>query len=277
MFSLNCKGRLIQLTRPMVMGIINVTPDSFYEKSRAGNDDAVLAAAEKMVSEGAAMLDIGGQSTRPGSARISAAEELKRVIPAIDNIRRQFPETIISIDTYHAVVAKEAVAAGADIVNDISGGVLDPEMIHTIASLHIPYICMHMRGEPSTMQQLAHYDHVTREVIDYFIRKTDELKKAGINDVLIDPGFGFGKTIEHNFRLLKELSSFKMLEKPIVVGLSRKSTIYKTLGVPVEAALNGSTVLHTLALLNGADILRVHDVKEAMETVRLLEAYQGKI
>ena len=277
MFSLNCKGRLIQLTRPMVMGIINVTPDSFYEKSRAGNDAEVLQAAEKKVSEGAAMLDIGGQSTRPGSGRITAPEELKRVLPAIDSIHREFPETIISIDTYHAIVAKEAVEMGALLVNDISGGSMDPEMIHTVASLHVPYICMHMRGDPATMQQHAHYDHVTREVIDYFVRKTDELKKAGINDVLIDPGFGFGKTIEHNFRLLKELSSFKMLERPIVAGLSRKSTIYKTLGVTVEEALNGSTVLHTLALLNGANILRVHDVKEAMEVITLLEAYQCKM
>ena len=274
MFSFNCKGRLFQLTRPMVMGIINVTPDSFFERSRAGNDTGVMLAAEKMVTEGASILDIGGQSTRPGSSRIAASEELKRILPAIDKIHRHFPEIILSVDTYHAAVAKEAVATGAAIINDISGGSMDPEMIHTVAVLGVPYICMHMRGEPATMQQQAHYDHVTREVLDFFIRKTDELKKAGINDVLIDPGFGFGKTIEHNFRLLKELSAFKMLEKPIVVGLSRQSTIYKTQGVPVEAALNGSTVLHTLALLNGANILRVHDVKEAVEIIKLLEAYQ---
>ncbi len=277
MFSLNCKGRLIQLTKPVVMGIINVTPDSFYAKSRARDDAGVLELAEKMISEGAALLDIGGQSTRPGSTRITADEELKRVLPAIDNIHRHFPETILSIDTYHAAVAKEAVGRGADIVNDISAGSMDTDMIHTVATLRVPYICMHMRGEPATMQQMAHYDHVTREVLDYFVRKTDELKKAGINDVLIDPGFGFGKTAEQNFRLLKELSTFKMLEKPIVAGLSRKSTIYKPLGIPVESSLNGSTVLHTLALLNGADILRVHDVKEAMEIITLLEAYQFKM
>ena len=273
MFSLNCKGRLIQLTKPMVMGIINVTPDSFYEKSRTGNERAALITAEKMLVDGASMIDVGGQSTRPGSVRIPAAEELKRIIPVIDNIHRNFPEAIISVDTFYSEVAREAVAAGASIVNDISAGLLDSEMVHTVALLKVPYICMHMRGEPATMQQHAHYDQVTREVLDFFIRKTDELKKAGINDVLIDPGFGFGKTAEHNFRLLKELSTFRMLEKPIVVGLSRKSTVYKTLNIPVEAALNGTTVLHTLALLNGANILRVHDVKEAVEIVKLLEAY----
>lgn len=272
MFSLNCKGRLIPLTQPMVMGIINVTPDSFYENSRAGDDQEVLKAAEKIINEGAAFLDIGGQSTRPGSIRVNAADELKRVLPSIESIHRHFPEAIISIDTYHAAVAKEAVAAGAHIVNDISAGSMDPEMIHTVAALQVPYICMHMRGEPGDMQQMAHYDNVTREVLDFFIRKTDELNQAGIVDVLIDPGFGFGKTAAHNFRLLKELATFKILERPIVAGLSRKSTVYKTLGVPVEEALNGSTVLHTLALLNGANILRVHDVKEAMEIIRLLEA-----
>ena len=273
MFSLNCKGRLITLSRPMVMGIINVTPDSFFKNSRKGNDSEILSAAEKMIRDGAAFLDIGGQSTRPGSDRVTAQEELKRVLPAIETLHRQFPETIISVDTYYGVVAKEAIETGAHIVNDISAGSMDAQMIHTVAALRAPYICMHMRGEPGTMQQMAHYDHVTREVLDFFITKTDELKKAGIIDVLIDPGFGFGKTAEHNFRLLKELNAFKMLEKPIVAGLSRKSTVYKTLGIQVEEALNGTTVLHTLALLNGANILRVHDVKEAVEIVKLLEAY----
>jgi dihydropteroate synthase len=259
----------------MVMGIINVTPDSFYDKSRAGSDNEILKSAEKMINDGAAFLDIGGQSTRPGSSRVQASEELKRVVPAIDIIHRHFPEAILSIDTYHASVAKASIETGAHIVNDISAGSMDPDLIHTVAALKVPYICMHMRGDPGNMQQMAHYDHVTREVLDFFIRKTDELTKAGIVDVMIDPGFGFGKTGEHNFRLLKELTTFKMLEKPIVVGLSRKSTVYKTLGIPVDDALNGSTVLHTLALLNGADILRVHDVKEAMEIVRLLEAYNS--
>ena len=273
MFSLNCKGRLITLSRPMVMGIINVTPDSFFKNSRKGNDSEILSAAEKMIRDGAAFLDIGGQSTRPGSDRVTAQEELKRVLPAIETLHRQFPETIISVDTYYGVVAKEAIETGAHIVNDISAGSMDAQMIHTVAALRAPYICMHMRGEPGTMQQMAHYDHVTREVLDFFITKTDELKKAGIIDVLIDPGFGFGKTAEHNFRLLKELNAFRMLEKPIVAGLSRKSTVYKTLGIQVEEALNGTTVLQTLALLNGANILRVHDVKEAVEIVKLLEAY----
>jgi dihydropteroate synthase len=255
------------------MGIINTTPDSFYDKSRAGDAEAVLNIAKKMIEDGAAILDIGGQSTRPGSNRVPLKEEMKRVLPAVEIINRTFPDILISIDTYYATVAKESVGAGAHIVNDISAGSMDSQMIHTVASLGVPYICMHMRGEPGSMQQMAHYDHVTREILDFFIRKTEELNQAGIADVLIDPGFGFGKTTAHNFRLLKELAAFKMLEKPIVAGLSRKSTVYKTLGIPVEESLNGSTVLHTLALLNGADILRVHDVKEAVEIVKLLAVY----
>jgi len=267
MLTLNCNGRLLSLETPIVMGILNITPDSFYSGSRVADENMLLQKAEMMLKDGASILDIGGQSTRPGSELVNAEEESNRVLSMIELVERHFPEAIISIDTYYAAVAKRAVESGASIVNDISAGDLDTEMISTVAQLRVPYICMHMRGEPGTMQQMAHYDHVTREVLDFFIRKTDELKKAGIIDVLIDPGFGFGKTSEHNFRLLKELNAFKMLEKPIVAGLSRKSTVYKTLGIPVEEALNGTTVLHTLALLNGANILRVHDVKEAVEIV----------
>jgi len=269
MFSLNCKGKLLVMDKPLVMGILNITPDSFYEGSRQTNF-SVLAQATKMIEEGADIIDIGGQSTRPGSERISVKEELQRVLPAIEIILKNFPDTIISVDTYQSAVAKETVNAGASIINDISAGNMDSDMIATVAKLQVPYICMHMKGTPQNMQQQATYENVTREVLDFFIQKTDECKRAGINDVIIDLGFGFGKTISHNFTLLRELTVFKMLDKPIMAGLSRKSTIYKTLGVTAEEALNGTTVLNTLALKNGANILRVHDVKEAKEVVTLL-------
>ncbi|MEO5781743.1 MAG: dihydropteroate synthase [Ginsengibacter sp.] len=275
MFSLNCKGTLLVIDKPLVMGIINVTPDSFYEGSRQQSGDSVLAQATKMLTEGADIIDVGGQSTRPGSERISAKEELKRMLPAVEIILKSFPDTIISGDTYQSEVAVELINTGASIINDISAGNLDSNMISTVAKLQVPYICMHMKGTPQNMQQQSNYENVTREVLDFFIQKTDECRKAGINDVIIDPGFGFGKTISHNFILLKELSTFKMLEKPIMAGLSRKSTIYKTLGITAEEALNGTTVLHTLALQNGANILRVHDVKEAKEAIALWERYEN--
>ncbi len=273
MFTLNCKGRLLVVDKPMVMGILNITPDSFYSGSRVDEND-VLRKAEKMLADGAAILDIGGQSTRPGSEQIGTEEELKRIVTSIENLAKHFPDAIISVDTYHAKVAKEAVAAGASIINDISGGDLDDDMLSTVAGLKVPYICMHMKGTPANMQQHAVYEDVTKEVLDHFIQKNDACKKAGINDVIIDPGFGFAKTISQNLELLKNLSVFKMLERPILVGLSRKSTIYKTLNITPEESLNGSTVLHTISVLNGANILRVHDVKEAVETIKLTEAYQ---
>lgn len=275
MFSLNCKGKLLVIDKPLVMGIINITPDSFYEGSRQQSGDSVLAQATKMLAEGADIIDVGGQSTRPGSERISAKEELKRVLPAIEIILKNFPDAIISVDTYQSKVAVELINAGASIINDISAGNLDSKMISTVAKLQVPYICMHMKGTPQNMQEHANYENVTTEVLDFFIQKTDECRKAGINDVIIDPGFGFGKTISHNFILLKELSTFKMLEKPIMAGISRKSTIYKTLGITASEALNGSTVLHTLALQNGANILRVHDVMEAKEAIVLWERYDS--
>jgi dihydropteroate synthase len=225
------------------------------------------------MSEGADIIDIGGQSTRPGSERIQADEELRRVLPAVEIIKKNFPETIISVDTYQSIVARECVNAGAEIINDISAGNFDNSMLSTVAALQVPYICMHMKHTPEIMQNNPVYEDVTREVLDFFIKKTHECKVAGINDVIIDPGFGFAKTITHNFQLLKNLSVFKMLDRPILAGLSRKSTIYKTLGIPVEEALNGTTVLHTLALQNGANILRVHDVKEAREAVVLFQEY----
>lgn len=273
MFTLNCTGRLLTFDSPIVMGIINVTPDSFYSGSRQSTADAALRKAEQMINEGATILDLGGQSTRPNSKQISAEKEAERVCPIIETVHQQFPDAIISVDTYYAFVAEEAVKAGASIVNDISGGMLDENMLSTVARLKAPYICMHMKGTPENMQQHAVYENVTREVLDYFIQRIDVCKRAGINDVIVDPGFGFAKTISHNFELLKNLSVLKMLEKPIIAGLSRKSTVYKTLGITAEEALNGTTVMNTLALLNGANILRVHDVKEAMEATKLLEKY----
>ena len=269
MFTLNCKGRLLVVDKPLVMGIINATPDSFYEGSRFTGTSTILAQAEKMLLECADILDIGGQSTRPGSELISAEEELKRVLPAIEAISKNFPAAFISIDSFYSNVVKEAVNAGASIVNDISGGSMDNKMIETIAALQVPYILMHIKGTPQTMKQQAVYENVTREVLDYLIAKTDQLKQVGINDVIIDPGFGFGKTIEHNFELLKNLSVFKIIDKPILLGISRKSMIYKTLGKTSADALNGTTALNTIGLMNGASILRVHDVKEAKEAVAL--------
>lgn len=272
MFTLNCRGRLLALNTPIVMGIINVTPDSFYSGSRVFAIDDVLRQAEKIISEGATILDIGGQSTRPGSTDIGTDEELKRAIPAIRIVHEHFPEAFISIDTYHSVVAKEAVVAGASIVNDISAGSLDENMLATVGNLHVPYVCMHTKGTPQNMQQHARYENVAREVLDYFIKKIEDCRLAGIHDVIIDPGFGFAKTIEHNFELLSKLEVFRILERPLLIGISRKSTVYKTLGITAEDALNGTTVLNTAALFKGAQILRVHDVKEAVEAVKLVTA-----
>ena len=273
MFTLNCKGRLLVVDKPLVMGIINATPDSFYEGSRQQTVDAILRQAEKMIKDGAGILDIGGQSTRPGSSVVGAEEELKRVISAIEAIHQHFPETFISVDTYFSLVAKEAVNAGASIINDISAGSMDENMLATVAALQVPYVLMHMQGTPQTMQQSPQYENVTREVFDFFITKNDELKKAGINDVIIDPGFGFGKTIAQNFELLRKLAVFKMIDHPLLLGISRKSTIYKTLDIRPTEALNGTTVLNTIGLMNGASIIRVHDVKEAKETIKLIGAY----
>jgi dihydropteroate synthase len=275
MFILNCKGRLLIIDAPIVMGIINATPDSFYTSSQQQTIDAALHKAEQMITEGAIILDIGGQTTKPNSQQIGVEEELKRVLPIITAINQRFPQALISIDTYHATVAKQAVQAGASIVNDVSAGLLDEAMLPTVATLHAPYICMHMQGTPATMQQNPSYQNVTKEVLDFFIKRVEDCRLAGIHDVIIDPGFGFGKTIAHNFQLLRELSIFKMLGKPILLGVSRKSTIYKKLGITANEALNGSTVLHTIGLQNGATILRVHDVREAVEAVKLVSLYQS--
>lgn len=275
MFTLNCNGRLLVINKPVVMGILNITPDSFYAGSRLQTEDEALQKAGSMLEDGASILDIGGQSTRPGSARLTANEEAERVLLIIETIKKNFPESYISVDTYHAAVARQAVEAGACIVNDISGATMDADMLTTVGRLHVPYICMHIQGTPETMQQDPHYEDVTREVLDFFIRQTEQCKLHNIHDVIIDPGFGFGKTHQHNFQLLKNLSVFRMLEKPILAGISRKATIYKTLGITAADSLNGTTVLNTIALLNGANILRVHEVKEAMQAIELIDKYQA--
>ena len=273
MFTLNCKGKLILIEKPLVMGILNINNDSFYTRSRFQNLDAIGIKAEQMMEEGADIMDIGGQSTRPGSERISAEEEMQRVIPVIEMLSKKTGKVLLSIDTYHASVAEAAVHAGASIVNDISAGEMDKNMIDTVASLGVPYICMHMKGIPEIMHLDIHYENIITEVLDFFIKKINECRLAGIKDVIIDPGFGFGKTVQHNLILIKNLSVFKMIRKPIMAGLSRKSTIYKTLHTTTEDSLNGSTVLNTIALQNGAAILRVHDVKEAREAAILVQAY----
>ncbi|HEX6913991.1 MAG TPA: dihydropteroate synthase, partial [Chitinophagaceae bacterium] len=266
-------GRLLVIDRPVVMGILNTTPDSFYSGSRV-NESGILQRAEQMLNEGAAILDIGGQSTRPNAVPVPEAEELKRVLPAIEMIHRRFPEAVISVDTYQSSVAAQAVAAGASIVNDVSGGSMDETLIGTVAKLGVPYVCMHIKGTPETMQQLADYDDVAREVLDYFIEKVALCREAGIRDVIIDPGFGFAKTTQHNLQLLQRMEVFRMPDCPLLAGISRKATIYKTLNISPEQALNGTTVLNTIALLKGANILRVHDVKEAVEAITLVGNYQ---
>ena len=277
MFTLNCKGRLLVVDKPLVMGIINTTPDSFFSGSRQESVDAVLAKAETMIQEGATILDVGGQSTRPGSDKLTEEEELKRVIEPIAAINKKFPDIFVSIDTYYSTVATMAVAAGASIVNDISAGSIDSKMISTVAALKVPYVLMHMQGTPQTMQQQPVYENVTREVLDFLIMKVNDLHISGITDIIVDPGFGFGKSIAHNFELLRNLPVFKMLNCPLLLGISRKSSIYKTLGTTTENSLNGTTVLHTIGLLNGASILRVHDVREAMEIIKLIDTYnQGE-
>jgi dihydropteroate synthase len=272
MYTLNLKGRVLAVSKPMVMGILNATPDSFYAGSRVSGPRTLLEMAGEMVQEGADILDLGGQSTRPGSERLSAEREAERVVPLMAELRKAFPALILSIDTYHASVAAAAVEAGADMINDISGGRLDPEMLALAADSKLPYVCMHMQGTPADMQQNPQYQHIITDILDYFSERIKACRIAGIHDVIIDPGFGFGKTIAQNFELLRGLEAFKVLGLPVMVGLSRKSSIYRTLGVSADESLNGTTVLHTIALQKGAAILRVHDVREARETIQLVDA-----
>ena len=274
MFTLNCKGTLISLEQPVVMGIINATPDSFYGGSRAATQSSALEKANTMIQEGAFILDIGGQSTRPGSIQIGANEEMDRVVPVIEAVKKAFPSTLISVDTYHPNVAIAAIHAGADIVNDISGGRFEDNMLSTVASLNVPYICMHSRGTIETMHEKPASNNIITELLDYFIEHIDACNKAEIKDIIIDPGFGFGKTIEDNFTLLKEMEALQIIRKPLLLGVSRKSSIYQTLKITPEESLNGTTVLNTVGLMNKAMILRVHDVKEAVQAIQLYQHIQ---
>lgn len=272
--TINCRGRLLDLSSPLVMGILNVTPDSFFENSRVNDVLLLLEKAEKQLKEGAAILDIGGMSTRPGAEMISEMAELNRILPAIRTIVRAFPEAIVSVDTFRASIARACINEGAHIINDISGGSLDNQMYETVADLNVPYILMHTKGTPQTMQSLAHYDDIALEILDYFIKRVGILRGLGVKDIILDVGFGFAKNTEQNFELLKKLSVFKILECPILAGISRKGMIWKILGIKPEEALNGTTAAHVFALQGGAKILRVHDVKEAVETIRIFEKFQ---
>jgi dihydropteroate synthase len=268
--TLQIKGKLFCLDKPWIMGILNVTPDSFFPGNRFYMDRAAVEdKAAEMIEEGANILDIGGYSSRPGAAEVSEKSELDRVIPVISSIRNSFPNALISVDTFRHKVAEEAVQAGADIVNDISGGGLDERMFKTVGELAVPYVCMHMRGTPSTMQKLTDYGDLEKDMLEYFSLKLEKCHEAGIKDVILDIGLGFSKTLEQNYRLIKNLTYFKTLQSPILVGASRKSMIYKLLGSTPEESLNATTALHMAALINGADILRVHDVKEANEALTI--------
>lgn len=270
MYTWNCKGRLVAWDTPRVMGILNVTPDSFYAGSRHQVENQWLETAGRFIREGAFILDIGGQSTRPGSEKVSVEEESRRVIPAIQAIHHHFPDLLISVDTFYAAVAKKAVEAGASLVNDVSGGHLDPEMIPTVARARVPFVLMHLPGDPQQMQKHTGYQDLLAEILSYFSQQIQVLQKAGVQDIILDPGIGFGKTPEQNFQLIRQLAAFHAFGYPVLLGVSRKSTVYKTLGVSPEEALNGTTVLHTAGLLNGADLLRVHDVREACEAITLV-------
>jgi len=270
--SINCGGRLLSFEHPLVMGILNITPDSFFSGSRKMLVHEVKNLAGQMLGEGASILDIGAVSTRPGSKPVSGKVELERLAPVLESLRSSFPDVILSVDTYRADVARKVVAEySVDIINDISGGSLDERMFDTIAELQVPYILMHMRGTPENMQQHTSYDNLLIEIRKYFSQRIKTLQELGVNDIIIDPGFGFAKTRDQNFELLSSLESFLVFGKPVLAGISRKSMIYKTLGVSASEALTGSTALHAVALLKGASLLRVHDVREAVEVVRLIE------
>jgi dihydropteroate synthase len=271
---INCKGYLLDLTQPQIMGILNLTPDSFFDGGKWLKEEAYLQQAEQMLKEGAAILDVGGMSSRPGSKAVSLEEELNRVVEPIQRLHQEFPKAIISIDTYRAKVAKAAVQAGASMLNDISAGNLDPELLKTVGELEVPYILMHMQGKPENMQQNPNYQSILTEVLDFFIQKLEKIRAFGIKDVILDLGFGFGKTLEHNYQLLAGMKQFQVLGLPILAGLSRKSMICKLLKVNPDKALNGTTAAHVLALEQGAQLLRVHDVKEAKEAIKIWETYK---
>ena len=266
---LNCKGTLIDLSTPKIMGILNCTPDSFFDGGKFKSETTILNQVEKMLFEGATFVDVGAYSSKPRADFVSEIEEMNRLLPVVDLILKHFPETILSIDTFRSEVAKKAIENGAALINDISAGNLDEKMMQTIANLKVPYIMMHLRGTPQTMQSLTNYENIVKEMLFYFSQKVALARSLGINDLIIDPGFGFAKTLEQNYEVLNKLELFKMLELPILVGVSRKSMIYKVLEISAEESLNGTTVLNTIALQKGANILRVHDVKEAVEAIKL--------
>jgi dihydropteroate synthase len=267
--TINCRGTLLDLSDPIVMAILNLTPDSFFDGGNYNNMDAIKFRVESIIKEGATILDIGGMSSRPGAEIISPSEESERILPAIQWIRNQYPELILSVDTVHAAVARTALDEGIHIINDISAGEIDAEMLEVITTYQVPYILMHMKGTPGNMQKNPVYEHVLNDVLDFLIQKLGLLVEQGILDVLVDPGFGFGKQVSDNFALLQHLHIFRILERPIVVGLSRKSFITKSLHIPKDQALNGTTALHMIALQQGAKVLRVHDVKEAKQCIEL--------
>lgn len=267
--TINCRGKLLDLSSPIVMGILNLTPDSFFDGGRYTTESAMLHQVEKMLDEGAAIIDLGGMSSRPGAVLIPESEELRRVLPAVGAILRRFPETVISVDTFRSEVAAQTVAAGASIINDIYAGRFDEKMFETVATLGTPYIMMHMQGDPDNMQKAPNYGDVVKEILQFFIEKMGRLRSLGVKDIVLDPGFGFGKTIEQNYQLLKNLHIFRMTELPILAGISRKSMICRVLDVPPAQALNGTSALHMVALQQGARLLRAHDVREAMEVVQL--------
>jgi dihydropteroate synthase len=272
--TLNCNGKLIDLTSPKVMGILNVTPNSFYDGGKHVEAKAILNQVEKMLSEGATFIDVGGYSSKPNAEEVAEEQELQRILPVVQNISKEFPNAVISIDTFRSKVAQAAIENGAAIINDISAGNLDAKMMETVAQLQVPYIMMHMKGTPQTMKSLAQYKNIVKEMLFYFSEKIALARSFGINDLILDPGFGFAKTVDQNFEVLSKLDLFQIAEMPILAGLSRKSMIYKTLDTSAEFALNGTTSLNTISLMKGAKILRVHDVKEAVECVQLYNQLQ---
>ncbi|MNR95273.1 Dihydropteroate synthase [compost metagenome] len=267
--TINCKGQLIDLSTPKVMGILNITPNSFFDGGKYKNESEILSRVEKMISEGATFIDIGAYSSKPSAEFVSEQEEIERIVPVVNLILKHFPETMLSIDTFRSEVAKACIENGAAIINDIAAGNLDEKMLDIIAKYQVPYIMMHMRGTPQTMQKLTDYGDIVKEMLFYFSERVAAARNLGINDLIIDPGFGFAKTLQQNYEVFQKLELFKNLELPMLIGISRKSMIYKTLNSNAEESLNGTTVLNTLALTKGAKILRVHDVKQAMECVTL--------
>lgn len=274
--TINCLGQLIDLSSPKVMGILNITPDSFYDGNRYNSDTLILAQVEKMLRDGAAFIDMGAYSSRPKAAEISEAEEQSRLLPIVKLILDHFPDALLSIDTFRSNIAQKSLDMGASMINDISAGALDEKMMEVVSVYKVPYVMMHMRGTPQTMSTMTHYDDIVKEMLFYFSEKVAKARSLGINDVIIDPGFGFAKTLDQNFEVLQKMELFQNLELPILAGISRKSMVYKVLNSSAEEALNGTTALHMIALMKGASILRVHDVKEAMECIRLFEKFSNQ-